>query len=101
MTLTSLPGLGSGGVSLLTNAIRCPSGAQTGSETAFSRSVTRRASPPPTGISQRCGVSVSRLERKASRAPFGDHRGDVSRLAPAVSWTGAPPPTGTLQIAER
>src|SRR5262245_8601990 len=81
----------SSGVVVLVKAIALPSGDQTGAAAPFGRSVTARASPPPSGSSQICGVSFSSGLTNASHFSSGDQRGDVS-LVPLVSRCGAPSP---------
>ena len=64
-----------------------------------SRSVSWRASPPPSGSSHSCGESLPD-DRNASQFPSGDHLGDWS-LSPGVSWPSSPVPRSASQMARR
>ena len=57
------------------NAIRVPSGDQSGPPAPVGTSVTRRASPPSAGMIQ-IWLEPSRSETKASDRPSGDQRGE-------------------------
>ena len=71
-----------------------PSGDQASWVTFSLRSVSRRGSPPLTGMTKSCMVlPSSRFEVKASVEPSGDQHGSASRLAPEVNARGAVEPS--------
>jgi len=103
ITRTSLFGASPGffskssGFVVLANAMRRPSGDQSGAPAPRGRSVTAAASPPANGSTKICGGPPALLT-KASLRPSDDQRGEESRVPDVSDRGGALPSAGTTQM---